>query len=204
MMQIQQWLSGFTVSQILLCCDSLGVFEALRNGPRDLAGLARSLQLPAGPLERLLIAASAMKLLQRESNTFSLTPLAQTHLLRGEKQDAGGMFHHVKHHLYPLWNHLDEAIREGRPQWTKLPGMKDDAFDSMYQDPEALRGFMEAMFSQTFAATQEMLEVFSFEPFRHIVDVGGAATTVLSRRGQAFPPAESLPPPASALRYLLE
>lgn len=174
-MQIQQWVSGFAATQIVLCCDSLGVFEALREGPRDIAGLASALKLPADSLERLLIAGAALQLLQRTGDTFALTPLAQMHLLRGGQQYAGGMFHHIKHHLYPLWNHLDEAVREDKPQWTKLPGMQENAFASMYQDPAALRGFMEAMFGQTYAATQEILGAFSFEPFRHIMDVGGAA-----------------------------
>ena len=173
--QIQQWLTGFAATQILLCSDELGVFEALRAGPQEIDGLAAALHLPAESLERLLTAAAAMGMLQRNGTTFSLTPLARTHLLRGG-QYAGGMFHHIKHHLYPLWHHLDDAIREQKPQWTKLPGMKDDPFSSMYQDPEALRGFMEAMYGMTCAATQELLESgFSFDRYRHVMDVGGAA-----------------------------
>lgn len=187
MMQIQQWASGFAATQILLCCDSLGVFEALRNGPRDLADLSGSLKLPAGSLERLLIAAAALQLLRRAGGTFALTPLSQTHLLHDGQQYAGGMFHHIQHHLYPLWNHLADAIREDRPQWTKLPGMQENPFASMYQNPEELRGFMEAMFSQTFAATQEILTNFSFEPFRHVMDVGGAAGGFLIPVLQRYP-----------------
>lgn len=185
--QIQQWVSGFAATQIVLCCDSLGVFEALRNGPLSLPDLSAALNLPADSLERLLIAGCALQMLLRKGDSFSLTPLSQTHLLPGGQQYAGGMFHHIKHHLYPLWNHLEEAIREDRPQWARLPGKNDDPFASMYQDPAALRGFMEAMFSQTLVATRELLEHFSFEPFRHIMDVGGAAGGFLIPVLQRYP-----------------
>lgn len=186
--KIQQWLGGYAATQILLCSDELGVFEALRENGRDLADLASRLQLPEPSLERLLIAASALGLLLREGDTFSLTPLAQAHLLRGPGY-AGGMFHHVKHHLYPLWHHLDDAIRENRAQWSKLPGGDARPFESMYRDPRSLAGFMEAMFSHTSAGTRALLEQngFDFGRFRHVLDLGGASGGFLIPVLQQFP-----------------
>jgi demethylspheroidene O-methyltransferase len=57
--------AGFVYSQILYACVSLGVFEHLKAGPKDVAALAKDLSLPVDRTRRLLLAAASLRLLEK-------------------------------------------------------------------------------------------------------------------------------------------
>jgi demethylspheroidene O-methyltransferase len=57
--------AGFVYSQVLAACVELRLFDALRDGPRSIDGLAAALELARDSTVRLLEAAASLRLLER-------------------------------------------------------------------------------------------------------------------------------------------
>ena len=69
-------MSGFVHSQVLLACVRLDLFRSLHHAPANLAELARRTELAPSVLQRLLLSAVALGLLeQRSQGRFGLGPL---------------------------------------------------------------------------------------------------------------------------------
>src|SRR5262249_20436085 len=173
-------------TQILVTSNELGVFELLRDGPRELSSLASSLGVAEASLDRLLAGCSSLDLLERRGNTFALTAAASDHLIKDKPTYLGGMLGVIGKAFYPLAGHLIDGIRENTSIWDKVPGMKDTYYSSMYRDEDTLRTFMAGMFGLTYVSTQEAVARFDFGRFRHIVDLGGAPGAFLVGVCQKF------------------
>ena len=61
-------MAGFVYSQILLACVQVELFQKLADGPKSQEELLSLIPLPAKGLERLLLAAHSLELLERRSN----------------------------------------------------------------------------------------------------------------------------------------
>jgi SAM-dependent methyltransferase len=166
-------LRGFAAAQVMLTADALGVFNALAAGPRSLAQLSATLELPSASLDRLLVAACAVGLVRRKKDVFRLTPEAKRQLVSGRPGYEGGMFSLYRDELYPLFHHLRAAVRENKPQWEKL-GDQASTYQSLYSNPERLRDFMASMFSKSYPLGLRAVKVFGLKSARHLVDLGGA------------------------------
>ena len=74
--QIFGLMSGFVHSQVLLSCVRLNLFALVQKSPATLEQLAARTQVPAAALQRLLLSALAIGLLERRSRQrFGLGPL---------------------------------------------------------------------------------------------------------------------------------
>lgn len=186
--QIMSLLTGFARTQMLLAADELGVFDALSDHPAPAADVAAHLALPASTVERLLIACTSLGLLAKSDGRYALNEISKTFLVKSSPDYMGKGWGHFRNELYPLWGHLASAVREGQPQWGKIPGMDPRGpFESMYQSEENVRVFMETMFSMTYPAAVEYAARFDFSPYRNIVDVGGASGAFFAAVLPRFP-----------------
>lgn len=186
--RLMRILMGFAGSQMLLTAHELGVFELLAGGGRTAAALAAELEVDESALERLLIAGCTLDFFRRDGDVFTITDFSRAHLVRSSPAYMGGVFGHVKNELYPLWQHLESAVREGQPQWSKVPGMDPKGpFESMYQTEAGVRMFMDAMFAATYPSALEFAEAFDFSRFERIVDVGGASGAFFAAVLPKFP-----------------
>ena len=61
-------MAGFVYSQILLACVQVELFQKLADGPKSQEELLNLIPLPAKGLERLLLAAESLELLEIRSN----------------------------------------------------------------------------------------------------------------------------------------
>src|SRR5262249_47366638 len=102
---------GYMATQILVTSNELGVFELLRDGPKELSSMASSLGVPAASLERLLAGCSSLELLERRGNAFALTPASSDHLIKDKPTYLGGMLGVIGKAFYPLAGHLIDGIR---------------------------------------------------------------------------------------------
>jgi hypothetical protein len=186
--QAMRIASGYAASQILFNADELGLFQLLKEGPRDLHSLAQAVGLKPGPLERLLIGCCSLGLLSRAGERFTLTDLSRTCLLKGEPGYIGGLFAFLQRGLYPLWAHLDEALREEKPQWDKVPGVgKEGPFEALYRDERVLREFQAAMYQLSYPSARAACEHFDFSRFHTVVDIGGGTGGFVIGVCQRFP-----------------
>ncbi len=186
--QLMRMMTGFATTQILLSADKLGVFDLLWDSPKDIQTIAATLGLSRGALERLLIGCCALGLMWRRGDSFGLADIARAYLVKSEPKYAGGYFAHIQRNLYPLWQHLAEAICEDKPQWDKVLGMKAEGpFASMYQDEAGLTTFLAGQFAQAYPFGLEAAERFDFSRFSHIIDLGGATGGFLAAVCEKFP-----------------
>ena len=86
-----------------------------------------------------------MGLLYKQDQRFELSETSRRHLVKRSPFYIGGVFEHLRNEIYPLWQHLDSAVCENSPQWSKLPGMNPAGpFESIYATEQGVRAFMDA------------------------------------------------------------
>ncbi len=167
-------IQGFRLSKTMFTAVRLGVFDALESGPQDVLQLAKLLKLNAPALSRLLDGCVSLKLLEREGELYRNTESASTYLVQSSPETFQGYIVYSDESLFPLWSHLDDAVREGTNRWEQTFGSRDALFDHYYRDPAATRNFVRAMHGFGRLASPQIVRAFDLSRFHQIVDLGGA------------------------------
>jgi O-methyltransferase domain/Dimerisation domain len=177
-------------SQILYAGVKLGIFDALRTGPKTAAVTARELALDPSLAYRLLRALGSLELLREDKDrTFSRTEtgelLCSDHLqtLRGVTLLEEGPEH------YALWKHLPAMVRDGK-QNAFMREFGRMAFDHAVGDAGYAEVFDNAMSSYSSAQAEWVLDAlatYDFSTIAHLCDVGGGHGYMLSRLLAQFP-----------------
>ncbi|GIW70486.1 MAG: methyltransferase [Planctomycetota bacterium] len=170
-------------SQILHAGVRLGIFDALREGPRTAAAIAAELGLDPSLAYRLLRALGSLELLHEDqARSFSLTETGEL-LRRDHPQTLRGvtLLEEGPEH-YALWKHLPAMVRDGK-QNAFIREFGRMAFDHAAQEPGYAEVFHDAMSSYCSAQTAWVLEAlqgYDFSSIAHICDVGGGHGHLLS------------------------
>ncbi|MBW3624039.1 MAG: hypothetical protein KY468_11585 [Armatimonadetes bacterium] len=188
-MDIWELAMGFMDSQILFTAEELGVFDHLDCGPSEIGGVAAATGLPEDSAERLLVALSALGLIQRTpEGRYVNGPEAASQLVRGKPGYIGAMFGHFRQALYPVWGFSKEALLEGRAQWDRAFPDRTAPNEGMYEDPRALRSFMEGMHGITYAPAAEFAQMApELKEIRSITDIGGASGAFVIALAETHP-----------------
>ena len=172
---IQEMLTGFWVSKALFTGVELGLFDELAKGPASAEVLAYRLRLHPGALERLMNTLVALELITKEDGRFSNTEETALYLVKGQDSYLGGQVEHLSQLHWRLWQLLPGAIRENTPRVREVFGPGFDMLESVYAEPQRLRGFVQGMHNLTVADAQEIVDAFDFGPFNTLLDVGGTS-----------------------------
>jgi len=163
--------AGFVYSQILQACVQLRLFDILADGPLPPDALATRLSLPLDHTERLLLAATSLKLLtRRRGNRFGLGPLGAA--MVGNAAVSAMVLHHRE--LYADLNDPVALLRghvgeTGLSRYWAYSGNADAA---------GLAGGQVAAYTALMAASQplvadEVLAAYPVARHRRLLDVGG-------------------------------
>lgn len=155
-------------ARVLHTAVRLDLFSAVGNGATA-AGVAAARDLDPRATELLLNAMTALGLLAKAADTFTLVPAARRHLLPDGPAYLGGMIE-FEAESWDLWGRLEEAVRTGRP--VRPP--------DMYQgDPVQTRRFILAMDSLVRARGDAawLAENLDFSDVRRMLDVGSGPAT---------------------------
>lgn len=105
---------GFTPTMTLVTAVQLDVFTALAGGAMTAADAAKAANASVRGIQMLLDALVSLELLHKHANRYSLSPEAETYLVRGRDGFLGGFFE-----MFPQgaqdWLRLAEAVKTGRP-----------------------------------------------------------------------------------------
>ena len=189
-MDVWETALGFMDAQVLLTAEELRVFDALDDAPCTASEVGAHIGLAPEMAARLLTALCAIGAVRRQADgRFVNAGEVAAQLVRGRPGYVGGLFHHVRDELYPLWAHLREALTEGRDQWHRaFPERAETRSGSMYDDPAALRTFMDGMHGLAYAAGRELAAHPDVVPDDGwLVDVGGAAASFALELAEARP-----------------
>jgi hypothetical protein len=168
---------AFWRSKTLLAAVELGLFTALADGPLNAEQLRERLQLHPRALPDLPDALLALGFLEREGEgehaAWRNTPATQAFLDRRSPDYVGGWLEMANDRLYPFWGHLTEALRTGRAQNETRDG-GSSMFATLYEQPERLEQFMNAMTGLSAGNFRLLAERFDFSRWRTLADIGGA------------------------------
>jgi SAM-dependent methyltransferase len=187
---LENALYGHMVSHCLFSAAELGLFETLaRGGPRSPEELARALGVEARALERLLLGLEAVGLVVRDGDTRALPPELCPFLDPSSPQCRGGLFSYFQKQTALLFPHLTSAVRENRPQWSRIESRtaEGDPFASIYANPTRLRSFAECMWNLGWEDENEILAKLDLSTHHRLVDVGGCAGSFAIAALRRFP-----------------
>ncbi|CAG5866871.1 unnamed protein product [Menidia menidia] len=92
--------------------------------------------------------------------------------------------------IYPLWNNMVDAVREGRNQNEKTFGLPSEkVFQALYRSEEEMMKFMGLMNSSWVLDGHDVVTAFNLSGFRRIVDLGGCTGALAHEIVKAYPSA---------------
>jgi acetylserotonin O-methyltransferase len=174
---ILELIDAFRRSKSMFAAVSLGVFDALAEGPADASSLAARLLGPAAradPLERLLDACVGMGLLDKSNGAYGNQPVAATYLCGDSPLSLTGYVLYSNEALFPMWAHLEDAVREGAPRWTQTFGWHDSLFGHFFKTDARRSHFLRGMHGFGQLSSPPVAAAFDLSRFRCMGDLGGA------------------------------
>jgi acetylserotonin N-methyltransferase len=171
---VLELLDAFRCSKVLFAAVALGVFDRLDEGAATPAELAASLKVDPDALERLLNACVYLRLLTRTGAKVANTPIASTYLCRKSPQRITGYLNYSNSVLWKMWDHLEDAVREGTHRWPQTFGLDGPLFSHFFRNEEDKREFLLGMHGQGQISSPEVVEAFDLSRFHKLVDLGGA------------------------------
>jgi predicted O-methyltransferase YrrM len=155
-------------AQVLYTGVKVGLFECLAKGTRTIEELSRELGCPVRSLERLVIAAHAMHLLEREGSSYSNSKAAARTLVPGQAGYVGNWIRLTSQWFKP-WSNLEQAVRTG--QHVEDPSLHLGA------TPEYNRDFIRGMHDYANSRGRDLLRYLDLSGARRLLDVGGGPGT---------------------------
>ena len=163
-------MSGFVYTQVMLGCLRLDLFKQLHQAPADLQQIAQRVKVPEPVLQRLLLSAVSLGLLEcRSHSRFGLGPLGVPLAVH---EGIGAMIEH-NHLLYcdmqdPI-GFLQNAWQGGMAEYWPYA---HDAQAAERVASEKFQRYSDLMAASQGFVVQEILSSYSFANHRCVLDVG--------------------------------
>jgi acetylserotonin N-methyltransferase len=167
-------IESFRRSKTMFAAVSMGVFDALHEGPASAAQLAARLGANADAMGRLLDGCAALGLVRKHGAVYQNDAVAETYLYAGSAHSLRGYVRYSDAALYGMWGHLEDAVREGTHRWTQSFGLEGPIFSAFFRTDEAMRDFPMGMHGFGMLTSPEVVSAFDLSRFRRLVDLGGA------------------------------
>ncbi len=157
---LSQNIRGYQESRTVLTAIELDVFTAVGEKAAA-AEVAETIHADARATELLLNALTAIGLLMKTGQTFSVTPVSRRFLAAGGQNDSrAAMMHNVG--LWRSWSGLTDAVRSGS-------GAKGD------RDAEWTRWFIAAMHRNASERARAVVDAVGTAGVSRMLDVGGGS-----------------------------
>ena len=108
-----------------------------------------------------------------EAARYSNSVDSDTFLDKNKPSYIGGLLEMLNNRLYGFWANLEEALLTGLPQ--NEAKRSEDFFGLIYQDPEKLKEFVNAMTGIQMGNFMAFAQKFDFSKYKTLVDIGGSA-----------------------------
>jgi acetylserotonin O-methyltransferase len=167
-------IEAFRRSKTMFAAVELGIFDGQR---------------PAGykELGRLLDACVALGLLLKKDGAYVNTPESDKYLRSGSPDTMSGYIRYSNHALYPMWAHLEDAVREGGPRWKQTFGSDGSIFSHFFRTEDAMKEFLQGMHGFGQISSPAVAAAFDLSRFHHLVDLGGATGHLAAAVRKRYP-----------------
>jgi acetylserotonin N-methyltransferase len=177
-------IEAFRRSKTMFTAVSLGVFD---RTPATASYLAAAIGAHAGALAGLLDGCAALGFLRKDDAVYTNTPVADAYLTKSSPTTLRGYIRYSDEALYPLWAHLDDAVREGSHRWTQTFGLTGALFSHFFRTEDAMRDFLLGMHGFGTMTSPDVVAAFDLRRFRRIVDLGGATGHLVIAACERYP-----------------
>ncbi len=107
--------------------------------------------------------------------TYVNTPQADKYLRSESPDSLTGYIHYSNDALYPMWAHLEDAVREGTPRWKQTFGVQGGIFSGFFKTEQDKREFLKGMHGFGRISSPAVAAAFDLSRFHRLVDLGGAS-----------------------------
>ncbi|KAB5577031.1 hypothetical protein PHYPO_G00205310 [Pangasianodon hypophthalmus] len=190
---IVELLDGFKASKTLFTASKLGVFDVLSDSGLTVEEVANRINASVLGTEKLLDAAVSLGLLHKlkceDKPVYRNTEQARQFLVSDSPLSLHAYILHCNDMIWPLFTHLESAVREGTNQQERAFGKKsENVFQDVYfkKDEVTLR-FMNAMHSIAKVTGRDVATAFDLSHFRTACDVGGCTGAMAYEFTKAHP-----------------
>jgi acetylserotonin N-methyltransferase len=159
---ILELIEAFRRSKAMFAAVKLGIFEGAR--PAD-----------CKELPRLLDACVALGLLEKRPGGYVNTPQADKYLRSDSPDSLTGYINYSNDALYPMWAHLEDAVREGTPRWKQTFGVQGGIFSGFFKTEHDKREFLKGMHGFGRTCSPAVAAAFDLGRFHRLIDLGGAS-----------------------------
>jgi acetylserotonin N-methyltransferase len=180
-------IDAFRRSKTMFTAVSMGVFDILAAGPAELDTLAHRLKAQAAALARLLDACAGLGFLRKHEGKYENTPVATAYLTKDSPNTLTGYIEYSDSILYPMWQHLDDAVREGTHRWHQTFDFEGPIFSHFFRTDEAMRTFMRGMHGFGLLSSPAVVEAFDLSGFHRCVDLGGGTGHLVIAACERYP-----------------
>ncbi|HXB74863.1 MAG TPA: class I SAM-dependent methyltransferase [Candidatus Acidoferrales bacterium] len=180
-------IQAFRRSKTMFTAASMGIFDLLHDAPAAAAEVAARLAANPDATERLLDACAALGLLRKREGVYENDPVADTYLRAASPHTLYGYVRYSDEALYPMWNHLADAVREGTHRWRQTFGLDGPIFSAFFHTDEAMRDFLRGMHGFGMLTSPKVVAAFDLSRFRRIVDLGSATGHLVAAACERYP-----------------
>jgi acetylserotonin N-methyltransferase len=184
---IIELMEGFRHSKTMFAAVSLGVFDLLAEGPLDGGEISVRLHTNPDAMQRLLEACVGLQLLTFDGGRFANSPAADVYLRQSSDRALTGYVLYSNNALYQMWEHLEDAVREGTPRWQQTFGWPGPIFGHFFSTPEKMRTFTMGMHGLGVSTSPAVVRAFDLSRFSKIVDLGAATGHLAIAACEAWP-----------------
>ena len=93
--------------------------------------------------------------------------------------------------LYPMWGHLEDAVREGTSRWKQEFGWDGPIFSHFFRTEGAMREFQQGMHGFGRLSSPAVVAAFDLSRFRRLVDLGGGTGHLAEAARERYPHLET-------------
>jgi acetylserotonin O-methyltransferase len=159
---ILELIDAFRRSKTMFAAVQVGIFDGAR--PADLKELSR-----------LLDACVALGLLETRDGGYFNTPEADRYLRSDSPDTLTGYIHYSNDELYPMWAHLEDAVREGTSRWKQTFGLDGGIFSGFFKTEHDKIEFLKGMHGFGRISSPAVAGAFDLSRFHRLIDLGGAS-----------------------------
>jgi acetylserotonin N-methyltransferase len=172
-------IDAFRRSKTMFAAVELGIFDGAR---------------PAGhkELPRLLDACVSLGLLEKQGEEYRNSAVAEKYLKTSSPDTLSGYVRYSNRALYPMWAHLEDAVREGTHRWTQTFGLDGSLFSMFFRDDESAKEFLLGMHGFGQLTSESVVTAFDLSRFHRLVDLGGATGHLAAAVRARYPHLEAI------------
>ena len=165
-------IEAFRRSKTMFAAVEMGIFDRIAGGtktPRELAGDGS-----VETMARFLDACVSLGFLEKKGDQYANTDLTSAYLCRNSPHTMAGYIGYSNRVLYPMWGHLEDAVKEGTHRWKQTFGLQGGSlFSHFYRTDEDRREFLLGMHGFGVLISPAVVAAFDLSHFRRMVDLGG-------------------------------